>query len=193
LKIQKGYFTLGLITLTKVIKLKLVVMELKEAKDKFIHTWGTLATQWGINRTMAQIHALLLLSPKSMNADEIMTDLQISRGNVNMNLRDLMDWDLIYKQLLPGERKEYFIAEKDIWKVAKQIAKERRRREISPLIEAMENLKEAIQPDNAENEAFLKVVNEISQVSVFADNTMTSLLKADENWLINNFIKVFNK
>ncbi len=168
-------------------------MELKEAKDKFIHTWGTLATQWGINRTMAQIHALLLLSPKSMNADEIMTDLQISRGNVNMNLRDLMDWDLIYKQLLPGERKEYFIAEKDIWKVAKQIAKERRRREISPLIEAMENLKEAIQPDNAENEAFLKVVNEISQVSVFADNTMTSLLKADENWLINNFIKVFNK
>ena len=104
-------------------------MELKEAKDKFIHTWGTLATQWGINRTMAQIHSLLLLTPKSMNADEIMAELQISRGNVNMNLRDLMDWGLIHKQLLPGERKEYFIAEKVVCKVAKQIAKERRRRE----------------------------------------------------------------
>ncbi|WP_394992596.1 GbsR/MarR family transcriptional regulator [Emticicia sp.] len=168
-------------------------MELKEAKDKFIHTWGTLATQWGINRTMAQIHALLLLSPKSMNADEIMADLQISRGNVNMNLRDLMDWGLIYKQLLPGERKEYFIAEKDIWKVAKQIAKERRRREITPLIDAMEELKEAIKPDTAEKEEFLKIVNEISKVSVFSDSTLTALIKSEENWLINNFVKIFNK
>jgi DNA-binding transcriptional regulator GbsR (MarR family) len=169
------------------------LMELKEAKDKFIHTWGTLATQWGINRTMAQIHALLLLSPKSMNADEIMADLQISRGNVNMNLRDLMDWGLIYKQLLPGERKEYFIAEKDIWKVAKQIAKERRRREITPLIDAMEELKERIKPDTAEKEAFLKIVNDISKVSMFADTTLTSLIKSEENWLINNFVKIFNK
>ena len=168
-------------------------MELKEAKDKFIHTWGTLATQWGINRTMAQIHALLLLSPKSMNADEIMADLQISRGNVNMNLRDLMDWGLIYKQLLPGERKEYFIAEKDIWKVAKQIAKERRRREITPLIDAMQDLKEGISPDSVEKEEFLKVVNDINRVSTFADDTMMSLLKSDENWLLSNFIKIFRK
>ncbi|PLK45379.1 transcriptional regulator [Emticicia sp. TH156] len=171
----------------------MATMELKEAKDKFIHTWGTLATQWGINRTMAQIHSLLLLAPKSMNADEIMSELQISRGNVNMNLRDLMDWGLIYKQLLPGERKEYFIAEKDIWKVAKQIAKERRRREIGPLIEAMEELKEGIKPDSTEKEEFLKIVNEISTVTVFANNTMSSLLKADENWLVSNFVKVFNK
>jgi DNA-binding transcriptional regulator GbsR (MarR family) len=105
----------------------------------------------------------------------------------------LMDWGLIYKQLLPGERKEYFIAEKDIWKVAKQIAKERRRREITPLIEAMEDLKEGIQPDSAEKEEFLKIVNDISKVSVFADTTLTSLLKSDENWLINNFVKIFSK
>lgn len=168
-------------------------MELKEAKDKFIHTWGTLATQWGINRTMAQIHALLLLSPKAMNADEIMENLQISRGNVNMNLRDLMDWGLIFKQLIPGERKEYFLAEKDIWKVAKQIAKERRRREITPVIEAMNDISESIQPDSAEKEEFLKIVNDISKVTVFADTTLTSLLKADENWLISNFVKIFAK
>ena len=104
-----------------------------------------------------------------------------------------MDWGLIYKQLLPGERKEYFIAEKDIWKVAKQIAKERRRREIGPLIEAMEDLKEGIKPDTADKEEFLKIVNDISKVTVFADTTLTALLKSEENWLINNFVKIFNK
>jgi DNA-binding transcriptional regulator GbsR (MarR family) len=169
-------------------------MELQEAKDKFIHTWGTLATQWGINRTMAQIHALLLLSPKALNADEIMNDLKISRGNVNMNLRDLMDWGLIYKQLLAGERKEYFAAEKDIWRVAKQIAKERRRREIEPVVDAMEELRNANLPqDTVENQEFMKIINDISRVAGFADTTMTSILKSDENWLIANLLKLFGK
>lgn len=168
-------------------------MELQEAKDKFIHTWGTLATQWGINRTMAQIHALLLLSPKAMNADEIMSDLQISRGNVNMNLRDLMDWGLIYKQLLAGERKEYFAAEKDIWKVARQIAKERRRREIEPIIDAMEDLKASVKPDSVEKKEFLKIVEDISKVTTIADSTMTSIIKSEESWLVNNLLNIFKK
>lgn len=166
-------------------------MELKEAKDRFIHTWGTLATQWGINRTMSQIHALLLLSPKSLNADEIMEDLQISRGNVNMNLRDLMSWGLIYKQLLPGERKEYFLAEKDIWKVARQIARERKRREIEPILETMEEIKKGIEPSSEENKEFLKIVNDISTVAGFADNTIQMVIKSDDNWLKTNFMKLF--
>src|SRR3954471_20846731 len=99
-------------------------MELKEAKDKFLNAWGTLGSNWGINRTMAQIHALLLISPNSLSAEEIMEDLKISRGNANMNLRDLIDWGLIYKEIKAGERKEFFHAEKDIWKAAKQIIKE---------------------------------------------------------------------
>ncbi len=168
-------------------------MELQDAKDKFIHTWGTLATQWGINRTMSQIHALLLLSPKSLNADEIMDDLRISRGNVNMNLRDLMSWGLIYKQLLPGERKEYFIAEKDIWKVARQIAKERRRREIEPILETIEDIRKSVSPDTDEKKDFLKIVNDIGVVSGFADNTIDAVLKSEESWLISNFLKLFNR
>lgn len=166
-------------------------MELQEAKDKFIHTWGTLATQWGINRTMSQIHALLLLSPRSLNADEIMADLQISRGNVNMNLRDLMSWGLIYKQLLPGERKEYFIAEKDIWKVARQIAKERRRREIEPVLGTMKEITNDLKPDTEEKKEVLKIIEDINTVASFADNTVDSLLKSEENWLISNFLKLF--
>ncbi len=168
-------------------------MELQEAKDKFIHTWGTLATQWGINRTMSQIHALLLLSPKSLNADQIMEDLQISRGNVNMNLRDLMAWGLINKQLLPGERKEYFMAEKDIWKVARQIAKERRRREIEPIIETMSDIKSQLEPDTLEKKEVLKIIEDISQVTNFAERTVDAVLKSEESWLVNNFLKLFNK
>jgi DNA-binding transcriptional regulator GbsR (MarR family) len=168
-------------------------MELQEAKDKFIHTWGTLATQWGINRTMSQIHALLLLSSKSLNADEIMEDLKISRGNVNMNLRELMGWGLINKQLLPGERKEYFIAEKDIWKVARQIAKERRRREVEPILETMEEIKNGISGDTVEEKELLKIVEDINQVTSFANKTVDSMLKAEESWLVSNFMKIFNK
>ena len=168
-------------------------MELQEAKDKFIHTWGTLATQWGINRTMSQIHALLLLSPKALNADEIMEQLMISRGNVNMNLRDLMSWGLINKQLLQGERKEFFSAEKDIWKVARLIAKERRRREIQPIIETMADIKNAIQPDTPEKRELLKIVNDISNVTEFADSTVEKLVKSEENWLLTSFMKAFNR
>jgi DNA-binding transcriptional regulator GbsR (MarR family) len=166
-------------------------MELKEAKDRFIHTWGTLATQWGINRTMSQIHALLLLSPRSLNADEIMEDLQISRGNVNMNLRDLMSWGLIYKQLLPGERKEFFVAEKDIWKVARQIARERRRRELAPILETMEEIKKNILPNTDENKEFLKIVEDISSVVGFADNTIELVIKSEDSWLKTNFMRLF--
>jgi DNA-binding transcriptional regulator GbsR (MarR family) len=166
-------------------------MDLKEAKDRFIHTWGTLATQWGINRTMSQIHALLLLSPKSLNADEIMDELQISRGNVNMNLRDLMTWGLIYKQLLPGERKEYFHAEKDIWKVARQIARERRRREIAPILETLEDIKKGLAADSDEHRELLKIVNDIGTVAGFADNTIEMVIKSEESWLKTNFLKLF--
>ncbi|MFC3811156.1 GbsR/MarR family transcriptional regulator [Lacihabitans lacunae] len=166
-------------------------MELKEAKDRFIHTWGTLATQWGINRTMSQIHALLLLATKALNADEIMEELQISRGNVNMNLRDLMSWGLIYKQLLPGERKEYFIAEKDIWKVARQIARERRRREIAPILDTMEEIKKNLPADNEENKELLKIIGDISTVAGFADNTIEMVIKSEESWLKTNFLKLF--
>ncbi len=167
-------------------------MELQEAKDKFIHTWGTLATQWGINRTMSQIHALLLLAPEALNADQIMAELQISRGNVNINLRDLMSWGLIFKQLLPGERKEYFVAEKDIWKVARQIAKERRRREIEPIKGTMEEIQNELVPDTEEKKEVLKIIQEISQVTNFADSTVDSLLKSKESWLISSFLKLFN-
>ena len=165
-------------------------MEFTEAKDKFIQTWGTLATQWGINRSMAQLHALLLISPEPMTTEDVMEQLQISRGNASMNLRDLMDWGLIYKQLKAGERKEFYVAEKDIWKVARQVAKERRRREITPVVEVLNDLK-AIDATSPEAQEFKRVMEGLSNVVGFADNTLNAVIRAEENWLMSQFLKVF--
>ncbi|GAB3950590.1 hypothetical protein GCM10028805_28940 [Spirosoma harenae] len=165
-------------------------MTFDEAKDKFIHTWGTLATQWGINRSMAQLHALLLISPEPLATEDVMEQLQISRGNASMNLRDLMDWGLIYKQLKPGERREFFMAEKDIWKVARQVAKERRRREITPVIEILNELK-TVPTDTPEAAEFQRVMEGLGNVVGFADNTLNAVIKAEENWLIGQFLSVF--
>src|SRR5437763_15285969 len=102
-------------------------MKLTEARQQFISSWGAFGTHWGINRTMAQIHALLLISPDPLTQDHIMDQLNISRGNVNMNIRDLIDWALVERVILPGERREYFSAEKEILKVSRLIRKERKK------------------------------------------------------------------
>lgn len=105
---------------------------LNEVKEQFIAHWGSIGTNWGINRTFAQIHALLLVSSDPCSTDEIMESLGISRGNANMNLRELASWGLIRGVVKKGERREFFEAEKDIWEMAMIIARERRRREIEP-------------------------------------------------------------
>src|ERR1700761_7967816 len=115
-------------------------MELAEAKLKFIEAWGRLGSEWGINRTMAQVHALLLLTPEELTTEEIMEELKISRGNANMTLRDLMGWGLVEKRHKAGERKEYFYADKDVWNIARQVAKERRKRELEPVLKILEEL-----------------------------------------------------
>src|SRR6478609_5912932 len=97
-------------------------MEFNEAKNKFIQTWGALGSQWGINKTMAQIHALLMVSADAVSMEGIMAELQISRGNASMNLRALMDWGIVYKEFKAGERREFFTAEKDLDELAVKIA-----------------------------------------------------------------------
>ena len=117
-------------------------MKLVEAKAEFINQWGILGSQWGINRTMAQVHALLLVAAQPLSTDDIMEQLNISRGNANMNIRELIDWQLVQKTLIAGDRKEYFTAEKDIWKVATQIIKERKKRELEPMLKLLDQLEE---------------------------------------------------
>ena len=89
-------------------------MEYTEAKKRFIQAWGTMGANWGINKAMAQIHALLLVATEPLSADQIMQELKMSRGNVNMNLRALMDWGIVAKHLKTGEQKKYFTTNKNI-------------------------------------------------------------------------------
>ncbi len=167
-------------------------MNLEEAKRQFIASWGAFGTNWGINRTMAQIHALLLISPNPQTQDDMMEALNISRGNANMNIRDLIGWGLAERVIIPGERKEYFTAEKDIWKVAKQIVKERKKRELEPMLQLMDKL-EQTEGDKRDKEmkTFLEVIAGIKRLGMQADKTLDTLVKAEENWFINNLIKIF--
>ncbi len=167
-------------------------MKLDVAKQEFINSWGVLGTQWGISRTMAQIHALLLVTPEAIHAEAIMEQLHISRGNANMNLRDLMDWGLVEKVLKPGERREYFLAEKDIWKVSMRIIRERRKRELDPMLKVLQGLKE-IEGDKKDPEvkAFNQTVTQIEKFAGQADKALESLIKADENWFTGTLLKLF--
>mgnify|MGYP002146421215 FL=1 len=170
---------------------KLVIMKLTEAKAQFISSWGAFGTHWGINRTMAQIHALLLISPDPITQDDIMEQLNISRGNVNMNTRDLIGWGLVDRVLIPGERKEFFTAEKDIWKVATQIIKERKKRELDPMLKILEQLNK-IDEDKRSSEvkSFADTISSIQKFAGQADKTINTMIKAEENWFWSNFIKL---
>lgn len=163
-----------------------------EARDKFIQTWGTLGSSWGISRTMAQVHALLLISPDPLSAEEIMEELKISRGNVNMNVRDLIDWGLVMKELKAGERKEFFKAEKDIWKVAKQIIRERRKREIEPVLKVLDELKRTKgDKSDRKHKALVEAVSNIESVVEKADFALEKAIKLDENALVGTLFKLF--
>ncbi len=167
-------------------------MKLDEAKIKYIQTWGSLATSWGINKTMAQVHALLLVSTKPLSAEDIMETLQISRGNVNMNVRALIDWGIVNKEFVIGERKEFFSAGKDIWELFKQITKERKKREIEPVIKILDEL-QLIDDNSEEAQQFKKVLGDLSSVTNTVNGILDKAIKADEHWLLSNFTKVIKK
>ena len=164
-------------------------MELDEGKEKFIQSWGTLGSNWGINRTMAQIHALLLISPEPLCAMEIKEQLSISMGNANMNVRSLIDWGLVYKKLKSGERKEFFEAEKDMWEVIKKIVIQRKKKELEPVLKILNEVS-AVDNTCQESEEFNKVIGDIQLFSTKADNMLDTLIKADSHWFTRSFIKM---
>ena len=167
-------------------------MTLDEGKEKFLQSWGALGTNWGINRTMAQIHALLLVSHEALSADEIMEALKISRGNANMNIRALIDWGLVFKELKAGERKEFFIAEKDMWQVVKCIVSQRKKRELEPMLRVLEDLSNVTGDDEA-TQNFINVIEDIKLFSHKANSSLERLTKEDSNWFVDTFMKLMMK
>ncbi len=167
-------------------------MKLTEARQQFINSWGAFGTHWGINKTMAQIHALLLISPDPLTQDDVMEQLSISRGNVNMNIRDLIGWGLVDRVIISGERKEFFTAEKDIWKVATQIIKERKKRELDPMLKLLSQL-EKIEGNKKDKHVkqFTDTVSGIRKFGSQADKMLDVMVKAEENWFTGALLKFF--
>ncbi|MGM0587931.1 MAG: GbsR/MarR family transcriptional regulator [Bacteroidota bacterium] len=124
----------------------------EQAMEQFVLSWGEMASAWGINRTMAQIHALLYGETQPLDTDSIMERLGISRGNANMNLRSLMEWGLIHKVHFKGSRKDHYTAEKDVWIIVSTLIRERQQREITPVMENLEQCLNILDEQNVDHQ-----------------------------------------
>lgn len=168
-------------------------MEFKEAKNKFVQTWGALGSQWGINKTMAQIHALLMVSNEPVSMEDIMEELQISRGNASMNLRALMDWGIVYKEYKAGERREFFTAEKDLDELAVKISRERSKREIKPALKVLKEVSSIDANATEEEKHFVDQTQKLYDFVLKADNVLDKITEYKDNWLAQLFVKFMKK
>lgn len=164
-------------------------MEYQEAKEKFISTWGSLGSLWGINKAMAQIQALLFISTKPLSMEDIMEELKISRGNTSMNLRQLMDWGIVSKTLVAGERKEFFTTEKDVQELARIIAKERSRREIKPVLKVLKEISSIKDDNTAKTKELIKQTKALHDLSENADTMVNKIVNQEQNWLTKSLLK----
>lgn len=165
-------------------------MEYKEAKEKFISTWGSLGTLWGINKAMAQIHALLFVSPEPLSMEDIMEELHISRGNTSMNLRQLIDWGIVFKTSVAGERKEFFESEKDVYELARTIAKERSRREIQPTLKVLKEVSSITDDGSKKTQELIKKTKDLYDLANTADNIMNKVALKEGNWFTKTMLKL---
>jgi DNA-binding transcriptional regulator GbsR (MarR family) len=141
---------------------------------------------------MGQIHALLMLSPEPLTTDQIISELAISRGNVSMNLRSLMEWGVVHKKLIPGDRKEYFTSEKDVWNMALQIARERKRKELDPVIQSMQHLQDVDAGSGSprEVEELNKMTAQLLDVAMQIDKVLDIGIRSGGQSLVRKLINV---
>lgn len=127
------------------------IKTLTPVAQKFILHWGEMGTRWGINRTVAQVHALLFISPKPITAEDIANALSVARSNVSNSLRELQGWGIVRVVHVLGDRRDHFESVKDVWEIFRIVAEERKRREIDPTLrvlrECVEELRRAGQSD----------------------------------------------
>jgi DNA-binding transcriptional regulator GbsR (MarR family) len=146
--------------------------EVEAAQDRFIALWGEMGSSWGVPRSMAEIHALLFIVGEALHTDAIMQRLQVSRGNASMTLRTLVEWGIITRSHQRGDRRDYYRAEQDVWRLFSTILRARKRRELDPLMESLRACRvhgEAVPPEAVEHDArvdrMLDLVELIDRVS----------------------------
>ncbi len=123
------------------------VDRLEQSRALFIRRWGEMAASWGISRTMAEIHALLYVADQPLCTDDVMEQLQVSRGSASTNLRQLVTWGLVVRSHRRCDRRDYFEADTDVWQMFQTISRERRRREVEPILETIHRCQEMVSGD----------------------------------------------
>jgi len=123
--------------------------------QKFILHWGEMGTKWGINRTVAQVHALLFLAPKPIPADEIAETLSVARSNVSTSLRELQGWGIVRVVHVLGDRRDHFETFKDVWEIFRTVSEERKRREIDPTLRVLGECVQEVKA-NAQGDAYTR-------------------------------------
>jgi DNA-binding transcriptional regulator GbsR (MarR family) len=126
-------------------------MPLTPIEERFILHWGEMGTRWGINRTVAQVHALLFLSPKPLHAEEIANTLTVARSNVSTSLRELQGWGIVRVAHVLGDRRDHFESVKELWEIFRIVAEERKRREIDPTLRVLEECVSRLKKPGAGN------------------------------------------
>jgi DNA-binding transcriptional regulator GbsR (MarR family) len=167
---------------------------LTAARDEFIAQWGAMGGAWGINRTMAQVHALLMTSDRALTTDEVMAELKISRGNAHQNLRELVGWGLVRSVIRKGERKEFFESEKDVWRMFCTIARERKRREVEPALRALRACEEqtrGLRGDKAA--AFNRQIRALAQFLAQAEAIMDRVSKSEQSTVMPLMLRLLAK
>lgn len=157
-------------------------MNVTPLAQSFVMHFGEMGSRWGINRTVGQIYALLFVSDKPLNADEIADALAFSRSNVSMGLKELDAWNLTRLRHLPGDRREYFSAPDDVWAIFKTLAEERRKREIDPTLTMLRDAL-LVTPDNPQDafaQARMRAMHELIEL---VTNWLVDVQKLDEHTL----------
>ncbi|HXI72498.1 MAG TPA: GbsR/MarR family transcriptional regulator [Verrucomicrobiae bacterium] len=141
---------------------------LTPVQQKFILHWGEMGTRWGINRTVAQVHALLFISPKPLNADEIVETLSVARSNVSTSLKELQGWGIVKMVHILGDKRDHFESMKDVWEMFRVVLTERKRREIDP---TMQMLNECIAESEKSNEVDAYMQQRLGDLRDFFETT----------------------
>lgn len=152
------------------------------AQERFIMEWGRMSSSWGINRTMAQLHALLLVSGEDLTMDEMIDRLHISRGNASMNLRDLTEWGVIQRYRRPGDRKDIYRTDGDIVQMFTRVVRERKRREIDPTVAAIRDCLAMIPESDASEQAEIvrKRLTILIEIFEIIDHVFAEVFRSDE-------------
>ncbi len=164
-------------------------MQIADGKNKFIEEWGRLGISWGINKSMAQTHALLLISSKPMTAEDVKAELGISAGSANISLNTLMEWELISKMPISGSRKDHFVAEKDMWTIFSKIIINRKKRELDPMVSLLDHLSD-VEVTCPESNEFHKVLTDLRHFSQRADKALINLSSFKSKWILSGAMKM---